>query len=53
MNDQAPGLPAREIAVTLMRSALALLDYNGAAGAAAALQNAIDIAEEEPARKLS
>ena len=47
MNNDASMLPAREIAITLMRSALALLDHVGAAEAAAGLQSAIDIAEEE------
>lgn len=53
MNDEASMLPARDIAITLMRSALALLDHAGAAGGAAALQNAIDIAEEDQASKAS
>ena len=51
MNDEASTLPARDIAITLMRSALALLDHAGEAEAAAALQNAVDIAEEEQASR--
>ena len=46
MNDQATTLPARDIAISLMRNALLLLDHVGDGGAAAALQGAIDIAEE-------
>ena len=51
MNENAPTLPAREIAITLMRSALVLLDHAGEAETAAALQNAIDIAEETQTMK--
>jgi hypothetical protein len=46
MNDQASTLPARDIAISLMRNALLLLDHAGDHDIAAALQHAIDIAEE-------
>lgn len=47
MTDQATTLPAREIAISLMKNALLLLDYVGDGGAAAALQGAIDVANED------
>ncbi|WP_267382220.1 MULTISPECIES: hypothetical protein [unclassified Sphingomonas] len=48
MNDHVAKLPALDIAVSLMKNAVALLDHAGASDAAAALQGAIDIACEEP-----